>query len=162
MFQGRLLAIQIASGAKLPMQSVDYVIAAPGKGLVGDRYAEMKGEFSRGAARPHQEVTLIEHEALVAVARDYELPLSHAESRRNLLTEAVPLNHLVGRTFQVGEVLLRGIRLCEPCAYLESLTKEGIEQALRHRGGLRAQVLRGGILRVGDTVAPTVLEPPSA
>lgn len=158
MFKGRILAIRVAHDAKALMQPVDYVLAAPGKGLVGDRYAEMKGAFQRGTMKPHQEVTLIENEAITAVAREYELSVTHADTRRNLLTEGVPLNHLVGKTFRVGEVLLRGIKLCEPCSYLESLTQPGIETAFRHRGGLRAQVVGGGIIRIGDTVQPDAAE----
>jgi MOSC domain-containing protein YiiM len=64
----------------------------------------------------------------------------------------VPLNHLVGLEFQVGEVRLRGIRLCEPCAHLERLLDKPVVPGLRHRGGLRAQVLTEGVIRVGDAV----------
>ena len=64
----------------------------------------------------------------------------------------MPLNHLVGRTFRVGDVLLRGCRLAEPCSYLASLTRPGVSRALVHRGGLRADVLRSGTLRVGDVI----------
>lgn len=140
------------------MQAVDYVIAAPGKGLIGDRYALQKGASQRGPAAPQQEVTLIENEAIIAAARDYKLSLTHADTRRNLLTEGVPLNHLVGKTFRVGDVLLRGIELCEPCKYLEKLTGPGTEAAFRHRGGLRAQILSGGIIRVGNAVKPEATE----
>ena len=69
-----------------------------------------------------------------------------------MVTRGVPLNHLVERNFRVGEALLRGIRLCEPCKRLESLTQPGVITALLHRGGLRADVLQEGIIRVGDTV----------
>jgi MOSC domain-containing protein YiiM len=65
----------------------------------------------------------------------------------------VPLNHLVGREFQIGEVRLRGMRLCEPCDYLEGLTTKGVLAGLIHRGGLRADIVSGGIIRVGDTIA---------
>lgn len=153
MFEGKILAIRIADAAKAPMKAVDYVIAAPGKGLVNDRYSELKGAFQRGKLKPEQEVTLIEKEALDAALRDYELEIGHADSRRNLLTEGVPLNHLVGADFRVGEVRLKGIKLCEPCSYLEGLTQPGVETALRHRGGLRAQIVAGGIIRVGDRVS---------
>jgi len=155
MFHGEVLAINIASNAKAPMEAVDYALAAPGKGLVGDRYAELKGAFQRGNnIKPDQEITLIEQEAIDAVRRDYEMVVTHADTRRNLLTTGVPLNHLVGRVFRVGEVRLRGMKLCEPCSYLESLTQTGIETAFRHRGGLRAQIVTGGIIRRGDRVEP--------
>ena len=68
------------------------------------------------------------------------------------MTSGVPLNHLIGREFWVGEVLMRGVRLCEPCNYLEGLTKPGVRMALMHRGGLRADILNEGVIRVGDAV----------
>ena len=78
--------------------------------------------------------------------------LDPGNSRRNIVTKGVALNHLVGREFRVGEVTLRGIRLCEPCGHLEELTQKGVMQALVHRGGLRAQILIDGTIRVGDTI----------
>jgi MOSC domain-containing protein YiiM len=98
-------------------------------------------------------VTLIESEALDAVRREYGVEISAAESRRNILTEGVALNHLVGREFRIGEVRLRGVRLCEPCNHLEGLTRPGVREALVHRGGLRADVLTDGVIRPGDRVA---------
>ena len=78
------------------------------------------------------------------------------ETRRNLVTEGVALNHLIGRTFRVGAVRMRGVRLAEPCVYLEQLTGHaGVRAALVHRGGLRAEVLDDGELRVGDAIDVT-------
>ncbi|MBI1847560.1 MAG: sulfurase, partial [Candidatus Rokubacteria bacterium] len=59
-----------------------------------------------------------------------------------------------GRDFRVGDVLLRGIRLCEPCSHLAQLTCETVSRGLVHRGGLRAQILTEGVIRVGDVVRP--------
>ncbi len=159
MFEGRLLAIAIAPEAKQPLTTVNEVEAVPGKGLRGDRYGDVKGSFQRGETKPSQEVSLIEREAIEAVVRDHKLQITHADTRRNLLTEGVPLNHLVGKTFTVGGVKLRGIKLCEPCSHLESLTCAGIEKSLIHRGGLRAQILTGGTLRPGDPIRPANDEP---
>jgi len=80
--------------------------------------------------------------------------LADHETRRNLLTEGVPLNHLVGRTFRVGDVVLRGVRLADPCSYLAGLTRPGVSRALVHRGGLRADIVEGGTLRPGDAITP--------
>lgn len=152
MFTGRLLAIQIAPSAKLPMQAVEQIEAIASRGLAGDRYAECKGAFQHGKIEPSQEVTLIESEAISAAVEKYKLDISHAITRRNLLTKGVPLNHLVGQTFSVGSVTLRGIELCEPCSYLEECTGILLKKALLHRGGLRAQIIAGGTLRVGDEI----------
>ncbi len=152
MFEGRLLAIAIATDAALPMKTTKQIEAVEGRGLRGDRYGEMKGTFQRGEVKPSQQVTLIEREAIDAVVRDYKLDITHTDTRRNLLTEGVALNHLVGQTFTVGEVTLHGVKLCEPCGHLEKLTCKGIEKSLLHRGGLRAEIVRGGTLRVGDSI----------
>ena len=93
-------------------------------------------------------------EALVGLGQEYKLELDASQSRRNLLTEGVPLNHLVGKEFRVGSVRLKGVELCEPCGHLEKLTIKGVKKGLGHRGGLRAQIVAGGTLRVGDTVVP--------
>lgn len=123
-----------------------------GVGIEGDRYAAGDGRFSAKPGTGRQ-ITLVEREAIDAV-RAEGIELADHETRRNLLTEGVPLNHLVGRAFRVGGAVLRGVRLAEPCAYLAGLTREGVSRALVHRGGLRADVLEGATLRVGDNVTP--------
>jgi MOSC domain-containing protein YiiM len=95
---------------------------------------------------------LIESEALAALQRDYEIALSGASTRRNLLTRGVPLNHLVGKEFRVGSCILRGTGLCEPCGYLEKMTQKGVMKGLIHRGGLCAEIVQGGTLRAGDPI----------
>jgi MOSC domain-containing protein YiiM len=97
-------------------------------------------------------VTLIEVEALEALQRDYGVELQPSESRRNIVTRGVALNHLIGREFSVGDVRLRGLELCEPCGHLEGLTRPGVKQGLIHRGGLRAQILSEGVINVGDRI----------
>ena len=124
-----------------------------GKGLEGDRYFNGAGSFSShpGLGR---DITLIESEAIEALKRDYQIELDPGQARRNIVTRGVPLNHLVGQGFKVGEATLRGIRLCDPCAHLEKLTAKGVMRGLIHRGGLRAVIVVGGMLRVGDTISP--------
>ncbi len=125
--------------------------AVAGKGLEGDRYFSHVGTYSNepGLGR---DITLIEIEAIVAIKRDYRIELPPGDSRRNIVTRGAPLNHLVGREFRVGEVTLRGIRLCEPCSHLEKLTVKGVMRGLIHRGGLRTRIISSGTIRVGDTV----------
>jgi len=151
MWTGTVESIHIAAAARERMQSLDQARAIPGVGLEGDRYALRQGTFFKPL--PDFELTLIEGEAVEALRRDYDVDLDSGEIRRNLVTRGVPLNHLVGREFRIGEVRIRGIRLCEPCAHLQKLTgRPAIIKGLRHRGGLRAQILSPGIIRVGDTV----------
>ena len=145
--------IHIAADAGAPPQSVVSVRAVAGKGLEGDRYHQRIGTFSK-KDRPAREVTLIEAEALEALARDYGLELPPGATRRNITTEGVALNHLVGRTFQVGEATLRGIQLCEPCSHMERLAgRDGVKLGLVHRGGLNAEVVTDGTIQVGDRIA---------
>lgn len=149
---GEVISIHIAPKAEAPMQSVDEVSAEPGLGLAGDRYHAHTGTYSEtpGTGR---DVTLIASEQIELVAQQQGIQLSPGESRRNITTRGVDLNVLVDREFRVGEVTLRGMRLCEPCEYLQGHTgKPGLTKALVHRGGLRADIVRGGTIRVGDKI----------
>lgn len=149
MFQGRVLAIYITPRRRGDLQRVEQVEAVAGHGLRGDRFFR-KPECSS----PRHEVTLIETEVLDYLAQEHGITLGPGMSRRNLVTEGVALNDLVGQKFTIGAVLLRGIMLCEPCRHLEMMTVGGIKQALCGRGGLRAEVLQGGILQTGDVIHP--------
>lgn len=146
----RLLAIYLAPAAEAPTVSVPKARALVGVGLEGDRYALGCGTFS---GRPGgRDVTLIESEALAEFARDYQQRLDPAVTRRNLITQGVRLNDLVGREFRIGGVALRGLRLCEPCAHLARLVAAPVLPGLVRRGGLYAEVLREAELSVGDLI----------
>jgi MOSC domain-containing protein YiiM len=150
MSHGTVESIHIASSAEGPTQALAQVLAIPGAGLEGDRYALKLGTFYKPA--PDYELTLIEAEAIEALRRDYHVELAAGEARRNIVTRDVPLNHLVGKEFAIGEVRFRGIRLCEPCDHLQKVTGKSVIKGLLHRGGLRAQILTQGTIRVGDKV----------
>jgi MOSC domain-containing protein YiiM len=152
MFRGEVVSIHVAAEPMAAMERRAQVKAVSGSGLEGDRYFLGTGTFSKSPGKG-REVTLIEVEAIEALEREKNISLDPGEARRNLVTRGVPLNHLVGREFQVGEVRLRGTRLCEPCSHLEGLTREGVLTGLVHRGGLRADIISGGAIRVGDAIA---------
>ena len=97
---------------------------------------------------------MIEAEALEGLLDDTGIELSAAEVRRQVLTRGIRLNDLVGERFTVGDVECVGQELCEPCAHLQGLTRPGVLRGLVHRGGLRADIVRGGRIAVGDAVAP--------
>jgi len=153
MWNGKVESIHIASTAIGPIQALDQAVLIPGVGLEGDRYALKQGTFFK--PEPDFELTLIKAEALEALQREYNVELAAGEARRNIVTRDVPLNHLVGREFTIGDVRIRGIRLCEPCDHLQRTTGKQLIKGLRHRGGLRAQILTQGTIRVGDTINPT-------
>ncbi|HYX53535.1 MAG TPA: MOSC domain-containing protein [Candidatus Limnocylindrales bacterium] len=147
---GVVAAIHIGETRLQPMRLVPEVKAIAGAGIEGDRYCSERGTFSKKS--PTNQLTLIEAEALEAAERDYGLQVSAAESRRNILTCGIALNHLVGREFSIGEVRLRGLKLCEPCSHLKKLTAKEVIKALKHRGGLRAEILHGGTIKTGDVI----------
>jgi MOSC domain-containing protein YiiM len=151
MSNGVVVSIHVAATASGPMASIRNIRAVAGKGLDGDRYFAGAGTYSDqpGSGR---DVTLIEIEAIEALKRDYEIELNAKDSRRNIATRGVALNHLIGREFKVGGVTLRGSRLCDPCSHLEKLTAKGVMRSLIHRGGLRAEILTDGMIGVGDTI----------
>lgn len=162
MWQGSVVSINIAKEASAPMESISQVRAVPGRGLEGDRYFQGRGTYSPRASVGGREVTLIESESVEALfngimnadGQALGIKVPAGDARRNLVTVGVPLNHLVDKEFWVGEVLMRGTRLCEPCKHLESLTQQGVLGGLIHRGGLRARILSEGIIHAGDEVRP--------
>ncbi len=155
MFEGEVVGIFVAPAAGAPMEPRDEVDAIVGAGLAGDRYADAAGTYSgRRHSDARRAVTLIEREAIAAARSDGGMALDERETRRNLVTVGVPLNHLVDREFLVGPVRLLGVDLSEPCAYLERETRAGVREALIHRGGLRAEIIAGGPIRLGDLVYP--------
>jgi len=153
---GAVEAIVIAPEAEVAMHQVDRAVARAGRGLEGDRYFDERGTFSNVHGRGY-DLTLIEAEALdtldLASGR-----LTPEQARRNIVTRGIGLNALVGERFRVGDVECFAQRLCEPCAHLERLTaatgRPGTLRALIHKGGLRADVLNDGEIRVGDEIAP--------
>lgn len=143
-------AIVITPEESGPLRRVTSVEAVAGRGLVGDRY------FAReDAVDPDDNITLIEAEAIEAVAAEHGIALSVEQLRRNVVTRGVALNDLVGATFKLGPVTVKALELCEPCKHLESLTQDGVLEAFVHRGGLRGVVVEGGVISVGDGVVVT-------
>jgi MOSC domain-containing protein YiiM len=141
--EGVVEQIAISPEGEVLPQPVASVRVVAGKGLEGDRY------FDDG---PENAITLIQAEALEGLFADTGIELTHAASRRQVLTRGIELNPLVGRRFRVGEVLCEGTELCEPCNHLQGLTQPGVLRGMVHRAGLRASVLEGGTIAAGDVV----------
>ena len=131
------------------------VRAVPGKGLEGDRYFLGGGTFSPQPQKPDFELTLIEQERIEAFAKESGRPFNALHARRNLVTEGVALNDLVGEEFWIGDVRIRGTRLCEPCNYLAKISFPETLKGLIHQAGLRAQILSEGVIHIGDLVHKT-------
>jgi MOSC domain-containing protein YiiM len=148
---GVVVEINIAPRREELPQPVERIRAVAAQGLEGDR------KFSpepRADDERDRDLTLIAAEALEGLTEDTGIELTAAESRRNVLTRGIDLNALVGQRFRVGEVECEGLQLCEPCSHLQGLTEPGVLRGLVHRGGLRAAILSGGEIAVGDPIAP--------
>lgn len=141
------------TSAGQPMVRSDAIAAIAGKGLEGDRYANRIGYYSeRPSEGGGRELTLIAAETLDWLAAEHGIELTPEECRRNVVTRGIELEALIGHRFRVGEVVCQGVKICEPCVYIEGLTGKPVNAPLVHRGGLRANILEGGTLKVGDRI----------
>jgi MOSC domain-containing protein YiiM len=150
--------IHIAPAASYEMEELREASLVAGRGIEGDRYFKGIGTYS---AKPDvREITLIEQEALDALARNdpplqqNPITLLPGDHRRNLTVKGVPLNHLVGKRFRVGGAILKGGRLNFPCKYLEELLGKPVYLPLYNRSGLNCWIIEGGVIRPGDTIEP--------
>lgn len=144
---GVVEAIAVAPDREAPVQTLTEAEALAGNGLAGDRYAAGKGTFASG--RPGSALTLVDADVLDDLAAAAGHAIDH---RRNVVVRGADLNALVGRAFHVGDVACTGSRLCEPCLHLDRLNGGGVLRPLVHRGGLRADIVGGGVIRAGDRV----------
>jgi MOSC domain-containing protein YiiM len=150
-WQGELLHIHVAPHASAPMQTLSEARLTAGIGIDGDRYATGLGTYSQ-KHHVDRQATLIEVETLEALARDRNIALAPHEHRRNLTTRGVPLNHLVGQYFRVGNCVLYGGRLNVPCIYLETVVGKKVFKPLLNRSGLNCRIVVGGLAQVGDRI----------
>jgi hypothetical protein len=151
--RGELVSIHVCGRAGAPLLQKDHADLIAGRGIQGDRYAAGLGEFSPPVQDPDHELTLIDLAEIERFNAESCAALDPGAFRRNLVTRGIDLNALVGAEFSIGPARLRGVRLCEPCASLARRTHPGVIRAMVHRAGLRAGIVRGGRIRVGDAVA---------
>jgi len=150
---GYIKAIYIASGSGKPMASVASAELVAGRGIAGDRYYSDSGTFSdKLKDLPDKELTLIESEQIEQFNSNREYSLDYGAFRRNIVTQGIQLNDLVGTEFSIGNVRLRGLRLCEPCAHLAKLTIPEILPDMVHKAGLRAAILSSGTISVNEII----------
>jgi MOSC domain-containing protein YiiM len=139
--------IFVASKRGAPMSAQQSVEALTEVGLTGDRYSEEKNRRS-----PDYQVTLIELENIEAFTQASGLPLTPDMPRRNIVTSGIRLNELCGKRFRVGRARFEGLELCEPCSLFAKRTHREVSQFFVGKGGLRARIVSGGEIRVGDTI----------
>lgn len=126
-----------------PIVEKSEIRCVAGRGIEGDRYFDFKEQFKG-------QITFFAYEVhrdlLRALNRDDVPPSAY---RRNVITEGVDLNSLVGKTFELQGVTFEGTEECSPCYWMNTAFGPGAEIALKGRGGLRARILTDGILRIG-------------
>jgi MOSC domain-containing protein YiiM len=148
MSEGRVVGIYIGPEPEKPMEAVREVVAVAGRGLEGDRYFQPADD-----GEPDREITLIESEAIGAAAAESGVDIRSGDARRNIVTEGVRLDELVGKTFALGEVEVEVIEPNPPCSHLQKLAGKPLLRPLARRGGVRGRIVRGGVLRTGDPVS---------
>lgn len=148
---GKINAIFIVEVAGDSLQPVRSIRAVPSKGLEGDRYFHKMGHWSHNGNLP-RDVTLVDVETLEQIEEEHNIVIEPGEHRRNIETKGIELTELVGKAFQIGNITLQGIRVCEPCAHLVELTgKKQLLRGLVH-SGLVAEILTDGVINVGDQI----------
>jgi len=157
---GRVEHIHIAKTNAAPMESVDEIDVVKGIGVVGDRHSLAPGEWDE--SHIGEELTLVEAEALENLARDHDIHLQPGETRRTVTTRGIALDALVGRRFRVGEVVVEGVDLCEPCTHLQGLLGKPVIRPLVHRAGIRVLLVEDGKIRIGDEVVVEGIPPRAA
>ena len=146
MENGIVRAICLATEAGKPMQEVFSVMAIAGQGLEGDRYCTGQGSWSDNTVGKRQ-VTLIN--GIFFPGTDFGI----RDARRNIITEGVELMYLIGHEFPVGGALFRGVKYCDSCARPSKLSGiPGFAEAFHDRGGLVAEVLKGGLIEVNCAI----------
>ena len=151
---GKIEKLLISKDTQTPMLNVNQIVLEAGKGIFGDRYYNQIGTFSnKGEIEPDRDVTLIEIEKIDALNKEHNLDITAEDFRRNIVVKNCDLNSLVGKEFQIGEVVLKGLRLCEPCKYLaDKLNEKKTLSEMVHKAGLRAQIIKGGSIDLNSQV----------
>lgn len=134
--------------------SVPSIEAVQGQGLMGDRYANLQGSFSKFEGTRRQ-LSIIARETIDRVRQEFDINLPPGDHRRNVVVEGIELHELIGRSLQLGDIRVRIDGPCAPCAYLEKKTQAGVLTAFKAVGGagVRAEILHSGTLSVGDLVS---------
>ena len=128
------------------MIEVNFIEVISNKGIVDDRYFNINKEKDT-------QITLIESENIDYYNKISKTNIPYINFRRNIITEKIKLNELVDQEFLIGDVRVKGIRLCEPCKYLQDLLKQpALVKKLTHKGGLRCEILSSGKIHLNDKI----------
>ena len=148
---GIVVALFTVDRRAAPMKKVEQLYALAGRGIEGDRYFLGTGTYSK-SPEPGRQVTLIKSEVLESLKNKLEINVKPEESRRNILTQGIEINDLIGTEFYVGTVRLRAHRITQPCLYLEKLLDQpGLYKELWDNGGISCEILSDGVIKERDS-----------
>ena len=151
---GTIERIYIARGKRQPVERVDRASVEAGKGIVGDRYHQLAEQhLAKEMAVMENHISLVEQEALDKFMQDHDLDYDYGDFRRSVITSGIDLNALVGRQFRLGNAVLYGVELCEPCSYLARIIHKDVLPEMAVSAGLRATVIESGEIKAGDTLS---------
>ena len=143
---GKVFAIGVSKKKGNEIYNVITVEAIKGKGLVDDRKFEENNHIKR-------QITLIEIENINYFNNISKTNIPPIDFRRNIITESIKLNDLVGKEFYVGIVKIKAHDLCRPCKYLQDKLKQNnFIKEFMFTGGLRCEILTSGRISVGDII----------
>ena len=142
----KVLKLGITDSNNKKINEVDHIEVLANKGIIGDRHFSEYND-------PYCQLSLIESENIDYYNSKYGLDIPYLNFRRNIITQGIKLNDLIGKKIQIGEVKLEGIDLCRPCKHLtEILNQDNIVKEFLRRGGLRCQILSSSKINVGDKI----------
>jgi MOSC domain-containing protein YiiM len=142
----KIIEIGIAKESNKEIEKVKFIEVVAGKGINGDRYFNDVNE-------ERKQLTLIESENIDYYNKAFYTNFTYLDFRRNLVTQKIQLNDLIGKTLSIGEVKIKSHDLCRPCKPLqEKLGKDNIIKEFLRRGGLRCEILNSGTIKTGDNI----------
>lgn len=147
---GKVVALQMGPAERGPVEALPELKMVAGAGITGDRYYQ--GDTPEDQRDPTLEVTVIAKEGIDAASEASGIDISFTDTRRNVLTEGIDVQSLIGKRFMVGEVEIEALADNPPCAYLQRMVGKKLLKPLMGRGGVRGRILNTGVIRVGDAV----------
>ena len=143
---GKVILIGISKNRNSPIENVVSVEAMQGKGLVGEKHFKKDNE-------KRSQITLIEIENINHYNKITGTMIPAINFLRNIVTEGIQLNVLVGKEFFIGTVKVKAHDLCRPCKYLqESVQQKNTVKELLYSGGLRCEILSSGKICIDDQI----------
>ena len=143
---GKVLEIGISENKSNNIVSVNEVEVIKGKGLIGEKHFKEDN-------KKRSQITLIEIENINYYNKITGTRIPAINFLRNIVTEGIRLNVLVGKEFFIGKVKVKAHDLCRPCKNLqESLQQKNTVKELLYTGGLRCEILSSGKIFIDDQI----------